>query len=385
MRRILIFNDTTNIGGSEILLIDILKRLQYKDCEVTLLIPFPTEDSAFVASIPSAIKIKYLYKKKPSSLMRQVAINAMVFVPRLYAKWVGIDASGYDIAVCFKDSFYSIAFSRLSTYKVMWVHTQPYERDFKFKNFREFLSTQLNRLQLNRLYKSFRRYDRIFCVSETCKREFIRIAEKGYARENIELFYNALDLSGIEQKANEPSDITIKSDIITFIVVHRFSPEKRIDRMIIIANRLLAEGYRFRIFILGKGEEFESIQKLVFENNLQDTIHLMGHLSNPYPYIKASDWLVCCSSRESFSLVLLEAITLRTPIITTDCGGPVDVIDFGKYGILTQNTTDDLYKAMKKVLDDASQLDYYLSKIDECLERFDYDKWTKKIDQIFGV
>lgn len=384
MRNILIFNDTTNIGGAEILLIDILKHLQDKACRLTLLLPFPTEDTTLIDSIPSNVIVRYLYKKRLNPFQRQITINSMVFTPRLYARFVGIKAKGYDQVVCFKDSFYSIVFSRLRLPKVMWVHTQPYERDFKYNNWKEFLSTRINRLQLNRLYKSFRFYDKVFCVSEMCKSEFIRIAEKGYARENIELMYNALDLSGIAKKANEDSGIE-KLDTPTFVVVHRFSPEKRIDRMVTIAKRLLAEGYQFRIFILGKGEEFENIKKMVEENQLQSTIHILGHLANPYPLIKQSDWLVCCSSRDSFSLVLLEAISLRTPIITTDCGGPVDVIAHGKYGILTENNTEGLYQGMKKVLDDPTQLAHYLSKTDECLERFDYSKWLAKIDKIFGV
>lgn len=384
MKRILIFNDTTTIGGAEILLIELLKHLSSKLCEVTLLIPYPTEDMTLVDNVPKNIGIKYLYKKQPSPFQRQIAINSMVFAPRLYSKFVGINSSKYDIAVCFKDSFYAIPFSRLKGTKFIWIHTQPYEREVSKRNMREFISSVLNKIQLGRLSKSFRRYNKVLCVSPTCKSEFIRVYEGGNERPNIELMFNALDLSHIENKANAKIDLPEEA-VLTFVVVHRFSPEKRIDRMITISQRLVSEGYKFRIYILGKGSEFDNITKMIADNNLGDRIHLKGYLENPFPYIKASDWLVCCSSRESFSLVLLEATMLDTPIITTNCGGPVDVIDSGKYGILTENSTESLYLAMKKVLDDPSLRDYFLSKKEESLSRFNYQEWLNKIDRMFDI
>lgn len=384
MKRILIFNDTTTIGGAEILLIELLKHLSSKSCEVTLLIPYPTEDTTLVDSVPKNVEIRYLYKKQPTPLQRQIAINSMVFIPRLYSKFLGLDSPQYDIVVCFKDSFYSIPFSRLTGTKFIWIHTQPYARVISKRNVREFVSSALNKIQLGRLSKSFRRYKKVLCVSPTCKSEFIRVYENGYDRPNIELMFNALDLSHIEEKAKELVDLP-EEDVLTFVVVHRFSPEKRIDRMITITRRLLSEGYKFRIYILGKGIEFDKIGRMVDENDVSHIIHLKGYLENPFPYIRASDWLVCCSSRESFSLVLLEAIALDTPIITTNCGGPVDVIDSGKYGILTENSTESLYLAMKRVLDDPSLRDYYLSKKEESLSRFNYQEWLNKIDSMFDI
>lgn len=384
MKKILIFNDTTIIGGAEILLIELLTHLSVKPCEVTLLIPYPTEDKTLVNSVPSNIKIEYIYKKQPTPLQRQIAINSMVFLPRLYSLFLGISSKRYDIVVCFKDSFYSIPFSRLKGTKLVWIHTQPYARRISKKNLREYISSILNKIQLGRLYRCFRRYDKVLCVSPTCKSEFIRIAEKGYERPNIELMFNALNLTDIAGKANVQVDLGTEN-IPTFVVVHRFSPEKRIDRVVTIAQRLLSEGYRFRIFILGKGSEFETIKAMVQDQKLENVIHLLGYLENPYPYIKASDWLVCCSSRDSFSLVLLEAMTLNVPIITTDCGGPVDVIDSGKYGILTENNTEGLYQGMKQVLDEPDLRNYYLSKKEESLSRFDYQAWLDGIDQMFHI
>ena len=60
----------------------------------------------------------------------------------------------------------------------------------------------------------------------------------------------------------------------------------------------------------------------------------MGRIDNPYPYILQSNWLLCVSERDSSSLTILEAMTIKTPVITTDCGGPAVHIEPVQFGIL---------------------------------------------------
>lgn len=101
--------------------------------------------------------------------------------------------------------------------------------------------------------------------------------------------------------------------------------------------------------------------------------------------MKNADWFLCPSSRESFALTLLESITLGTPVITTRCGGPEDVVGHGKYGILTENSKEGVYLAMKKVLDDPSLKAHYIAEHQECLSRFDYGRWLEEVESILGL
>jgi glycosyltransferase involved in cell wall biosynthesis len=119
--------------------------------------------------------------------------------------------------------------------------------------------------------------------------------------------------------------------------------------------------------------------------NLSDRVTLMGRVENPFPYILQCKWSLCVSERESFSLVLLESMALRTPVITTDCGGPRDIVDNGKYGILVENSAEGVYQGMKTVLDTPTLSVKYSADLDETVARFDFQGWLGYAEKLLGV
>lgn len=383
-KRILIFNDSFVMGGTEILLVNLLNHLAGKDCHTTLLLPNPSGANILLERVSSKITIKYIFQKELSGIKRWIYKNVSIFFPRIFAKLVGLNEKDYDEIICFKDGFYSILLSRLSIPKYLWIQNQPYPRDFSAKKLTDKLAFVLNRFQIRRMNTSFDRFDRIICVSDSCKKGYIDVYHGGKAKREIEVLYNALDTMEIAKKAEEKINLPVPT-CLSFITVIRFSHEKTVDRLVLAADILRNEDYKFEIHVLGDGAEFEVIQSMIAEYELGDYITLHGRVSNPFPYMKRADWFVCPSSRESFALTLIESASLGTPVITTNCGGPVDVIAGGKYGILTENSLEGVYIAMKKVLDDPTLLPYYISKTDENMDRFNYQKWLEGIDKIVGV
>ena len=72
----------------------------------------------------------------------------------------------------------------------------------------------------------------------------------------------------------------------------------------------------------------------------------MGFLKNPYALMKNMDLFVCSSRAEGYSLVIAEALVLGLPVISTDCAGPNELLDNGKYGILVDNNESALYNGI---------------------------------------
>ncbi|MDH6354461.1 glycosyltransferase involved in cell wall biosynthesis [Dysgonomonas sp. PH5-45] len=385
MKRILFFNDCFYMGGTEVLLLDILNHLAEKQCEVTLLIPNPSERNKMLSEVSPKITIKYIYPKQPEGFKKKFYKNLSIFFPRIYAKKFGINEKDYDLIVAFKDTFYSIIFSRMNVRKLQWVHTQPFERDYGSHSLKEWIAMRLNEYHLYKMRKSFNRYDEIICVSDSCKNKYMDIYKKTVRKTDIKVLYNAMNLSGIAEKSELTVNDIPRFDGTLFIVVVRLSFEKTVDRTIKMTRKLLDEGYDFRVMILGDGPQYDNLKKLIAELNLEDKITMYGRVSNPYPYMRRADWLLCGSSIESFSLVLLEAISLGTPVIATDCGGPEDVIARGKYGMMIENSIDGVYTGMKTALDKPELKDYYNSLASENLTRFDYNKWIAEVDRLLGV
>lgn len=385
MKRILFFNDGMEIGGTEKLLVSLLNHLAGKECVITLLLPMPSDKNILIEEISQSITIKYIYKENTSHLKRKLGENFMVFFPSIFAKWKGIKESDYDQIVCFKETFFAHIFSKMQLPKILWIHNILYKRIYETDSLRDKFSAWLNKKQLKLVQGSYNHFDKIVCVSDAAKNAYLSVLHNGTSpNQDIRVLYNAIDLT----KAIEKSKQTIEAlpqGKTNFILLTRTSPEKRTDRLISAARRLKEEGYNFHIYIIGEGMDSQSMQDSIAISHLRDTITLKGRIDNPFPYILQCKWSLCVSERESFSLALLESMALKTPVITTNCGGPGDIVDGGKYGILVDNSTEGVYQGMKMVLDNPTLSVKYSTDLDKAVARFDYQGWLKSVEKLLAV
>jgi len=90
-----------------------------------------------------------------------------------------------------------------------------------------------------------------------------------------------------------------------------------------------------KLVILGEGRERATLQTLINELKLQDAITLLGHVDNPFSYMKQSDLFVLSSVREGFGNVIAEALAIGCPVVSTDCpSGPNEILANGQFGML---------------------------------------------------
>jgi len=384
MKRILFFNDGMEMGGTEKLLVGLLNHLVTKDYTVTLLLPIPSDRNILLRNLSWKVQVKYIYEDKTSHLKKKFGENLMIFFPRLFAKWKGIKASDYDEVVCFKETFFARIFSKMKLPKILWIHNILYKRKYEAGTTREKISVWLNKKQIKKVQRSYDDFDKVICVSDAAKNAYLTVLHDGHMPEqDIRVLYNAVDLSNVTEKAKEKIE-DLPQGQTNFILITRTSPEKRTDRLMSAASRLKEEGYDFHIYIIGDGMDSDEMQKTVSSLALTDRITLMGRTENPFPYILQCKWSLCVSERESFSLVLLESMALKTPVITTDCGGPRDIIDSGKYGILVDNSAEGVYQGMKMVLDDPTLSVKYSTDLDKAVARFDYQGWLGNVEKLLN-
>ena len=77
------------------------------------------------------------------------------------------------------------------------------------------------------------------------------------------------------------------------------------------------------------------MQKRIDEHGSRTPVTLAGHIDNPFPVIAGAGAFALTSLRESFGNVLVEALCLGVPVISTDCPhGPAEILDAGRYGLL---------------------------------------------------
>ncbi|NLX85430.1 MAG: glycosyltransferase [Synergistaceae bacterium] len=88
-----------------------------------------------------------------------------------------------------------------------------------------------------------------------------------------------------------------------------------------------------RLIILGEGGNSSRAEKLIKELDLKDYVNMPG-FCNPYQYMKFARILVCSSKHEAFSLAVGEALLSGLNVVSTNCGGPSELLGHGKYGRL---------------------------------------------------
>lgn len=88
--------------------------------------------------------------------------------------------------------------------------------------------------------------------------------------------------------------------------------------------------------VLGwEGDEQARLERLAGELGVAGRVLFTGHVEDPYPWLDALDVVVNASTTpEPFGLVVLEAMTLGTPVVATMGGGPSEIITDGVDGLL---------------------------------------------------
>ncbi|GAB3869748.1 hypothetical protein GCM10028824_17290 [Hymenobacter segetis] len=87
-----------------------------------------------------------------------------------------------------------------------------------------------------------------------------------------------------------------------------------------------------------KNQEFrQELEAAARAAGLAEVVHFDGFAANTEAAMKAHDIVLNFSEAESFSLTCLDALYYGVPLIATDCGGPAELFENGKSGLLVPN------------------------------------------------
>ena len=338
-----------SIGGMEKALVDLLNNSDLiKDYDVNLLLVYISEIN-YMDLLPKSIKLEIVYKGKWNFIGKIIASFNILFklIKSIFIK--------YDVSICYSHHHGILSkITRLeSKNNICFIHSDL----LKSRTEKE-LRDLCNKLK-------FDKFSKIICVSECAKNSFIKIYPNYNGK--IVVANNYIDGKEIIKQSNEKID-EIKDDKITFLNVARHNEShKKISRIINATKRLNAEGYKFNIWLIGKGKDTEFYKEMVLKLDLKN-IKFFGEMKNPFPYYKMSDAFVFSSCFEGYGIVLNEARVIGIPIISTDVAD-ASIITKEGYGILCRNDDDGIYESMKRFLDSGYKI----------TRKFNYEEFNKKI------
>lgn len=185
------------------------------------------------------------------------------------------------------------------------------------------------------------RYRASICVSEDLRDECrrLRIPES-----KIHLVHNGIEEDRYQRTMPiEAAKAAIGARQGRYLIgcVSRLSPEKGLLDLIRVVQQLQAQGLPIDLWLAGDGPQRAELEQEILRLGLEDSVRLLGLLTDPIPFYQALDLFVLNSIREGLPNVLLEAMALETPVLSTRIAGIPSLLGNGDCGILIDPDSPD--------------------------------------------
>jgi glycosyltransferase involved in cell wall biosynthesis len=160
-------------------------------------------------------------------------------------------------------------------------------------------------------------------------------------------------------------------------------PEKLHTKLLEAMAEVRSGGLDCRLLLAGAGPLEQQLKDEVHKLGLEDVVKFLGPLTDVRTVLAASDCKVLVSAAETFSMAMLEAMAMKTPVITTTVGGASEAIDDGSTGFLVDpGDAAALAHTIKTALGDTERLAHMGQAARRTVEqRFSVDKMVTRSEE----
>lgn len=307
MKKIMFFRPMYYMGGTEIAILNLIKRLEGYE-----------------------ILIGYTDDTSSKELMDTYSQYATVIKLDITKK-IEVDT----LIIC-------------TPYISVWNLIQNIDRKKTFLWFHHFGNRYESIFQDERVIEKI---DKFVVVSETTKNIMLRQPYGAKIQSKICVIYNILNVNEIIEKSQEPIELEL-SNTLNLVTVSRLCFEKGFQRILIMANELKKQNIDFKWFVIG-GNYYKHIENKIKDmfKDLKDNFVFFGFLDNPYNIIKQCDYLALLSDNETWGLALTEAKILRVPCVVSDFEVAYEQIVDEKTGIIISREEKDYSEKIKLIME----------------------------------
>ena len=208
---------------------------------------------------------------------------------------------------------------------------------------------------LNDLIKfGIEKSDAVTAVSNALVEQTIEVINPD---KTIETVYNFID-ERVYQKTDSNhlrQEYGILDHEKVVIHVSNFRGVKRVQD-VVASFAKIQEAVPSKLLLVGDGPEMTPVCKLVSKLGLDDHVLFLGKQDKLEELYSLSDLLLLLSEKESFGLVLLEAMACGVPCIGTNIGGIPEVIIDGETGYICEfGNVDEVAEKSIQLLTDSAQ------------------------------
>ena len=365
MKKVLFFIHDLHQGGAEKVLVNLANNMDSTKFDVYV-----------TALLGGGVNEQFL---KPHIHFRAVFPKAFpgnshfmkLFSPELLHKVLIKDT--YDIEISYLEGPSARVISGCQdpdTKLVSWIHVEQHTMDKLAGSFRSAKEAR----------ECYNRFDQTACVSQYVHDDFCQVLN---FRKPCRVLYNTIETENILLGACETAPELKEDGTIRLIAVGTLKQPKGYMRLLRIAKRLCDERYSVHLYILGIGPLRKEMEEYIRQNDLHNSVTLLGYQTNPYKYVSKCDLFVCASFAEGFSTAATEALIVGTPVCTVDVSGMKEMLgEHNEYGVVTENSEDALFQGIKTLLDDPALLAHYKEKAAERGKMFNTENTVKAVEDM---
>lgn len=345
MKKILFYTTfLTQGGGIEVVTVRYINKFIENGYKVDLYIDYNMgEENIREKEIDKRVKITYLKSEKISKLIYKLRTlgkekkiyNIFLYILILVSDFIiwkkeikKIEKENYDATISFFQFLPSYITKLKGPKHMIFLHGSVKQY---FEGIRKYFKISF--------FNKINRFDYICTVSEEMRVQLKEIFPN-LTNKQVTI-YNPIDFETIENKACERGDLTLDEEELlnsSYICSVGRLDEGQKDFSTLInayANLKFNNKISEKLVLVGDGPDREKLENLVRELKLENDIIFLGKKSNPYIWMKNSKVFILSSKYEGLPTVLIEALILDAPSISSNClTGPVEILENGKYGEL---------------------------------------------------
>lgn len=146
------------------------------------------------------------------------------------------------------------------------------------------------------------------------------------------LIYNIVDLPNLPEEEKKSSD----NSVFTISFLSRVDPKKGLD---ILLHALAKVDFEYRLRIAGSGEDayVAQLKQIIADNKMEDKVEWVGWKGSleKFSFFAESDLFALTSHNENFAVVVIESLSVGTPVLVSEHVGLAKYVQDRRLGWVT--------------------------------------------------